>query len=132
MSTPTNPPPLAKPANGQARAEVDSLREKLAQLGPAHAAEALGEELSEAVKHNRPAHLVLDRLLSRETGARDERRVKVSLKRSNLPSRMTLGNFLPRLPALRAIASAASSPPCSWSSTSPAPPASDPSAAFCN
>ena len=73
MNTPTNAPPPAKAANGQAHAEVDSLREKLAQLGLAHA--------------------VLDRLLSRETGARDERRVKVSLKLSNLPPGMTLGNF---------------------------------------
>jgi DNA replication protein DnaC len=93
MSTPTNAPPPAKPANGHAHAEVDSLREKLAQLGLAHAAEALAEELSEAVKHDRPAHVVLDRLLSRETGARDERRVKVSLKLSNLPPGMTLGDF---------------------------------------
>jgi DNA replication protein DnaC len=93
MSTPTNAPPPAKATNGQAHAEVDSLREQLAQLGLAHAAEALAEELSEAVKHDRSAHVVLDRLLSRETGARDERRVKVSLKLSNLPPGMTLGNF---------------------------------------
>jgi DNA replication protein DnaC len=93
MSTTTNATPPAKPASGQAHAEVDSLREQLAQLGLAHAAAALTEELSEAVKHNRPAHVVLDRLLSRETGARDERRVKVSLKLSNLPPGMTLGNF---------------------------------------
>jgi len=92
MSTPTNAPP-PKAASGQAHAEVDGLRERLMQLGPAHAAEALAEELSEAVKHDRPAHAVLDRLLSRETGARDERRVKVSLKLSNLPPGMTLGNF---------------------------------------
>jgi DNA replication protein DnaC len=93
MSTPTNAPPPPKAASGQAHAEVDSLRERLMQLGLAHAAEALAEELSEAVKHNRPAHAVLDRLLSREAGARDERRVKVSLKLSNLPPGMTLGNF---------------------------------------
>jgi hypothetical protein len=48
-----------------------------------HAAEALAEELSEAVKHHRTAHVVLDRLLSREAGARDARPVKVSLKLSN-------------------------------------------------
>ena len=93
MSTTPNPPPPAKAANGHAHAEVDGLRERLMQLGLAHAAEALAEELSEAVKHDRPAHAVLDRLLARETGARDERRVKVSLKLSNLPPGMTLGNF---------------------------------------
>jgi DNA replication protein DnaC len=93
MTTPTTAPPPATRAGGQAHAEVDGLREKLTQLGLAHAAAALAEELSEAVKHDRPAHVVLDRLLSRETGARDERRVKVSLKLSNLPPGMTLGNF---------------------------------------
>src|SRR5204863_8863400 len=72
---------------------VDGLREKLTGLGLAHAAEALAEELSEAVKHDRAAHVVLDRLLSRETDARDERRVRTSLKLSNLPPGMTLGNF---------------------------------------
>ena len=58
-----------------------------------HAAEALAEELSEAVKHDRAVHVVLDRLLSCEVAARDERRVRTSLKLSNLPLGMTLGNF---------------------------------------
>jgi DNA replication protein DnaC len=73
--------------------EVDGTRDKLSQLGLAHAAEALAEELSEAVKQNRPAHQVLDRLLAREVSARDERRVRTSLKLSNLPAGMTLGSF---------------------------------------
>ncbi len=86
----------ARPAPAKAggpHLEVDSTREKLQQLGLAHAAEALGEELSEAVKHNRPAHQVLDRLLGQELSARDERRVRTSLKLSSLPPGMTLGNF---------------------------------------
>ncbi len=84
----------AAPARaGSGAVEVDGLREKLVGLGLVHAAEALAEELSEAVKHDRAAHVVLDRLLSRETGARDERRVRTSLKLSNLPPGMTLGNF---------------------------------------
>jgi DNA replication protein DnaC len=69
------------------------MREKLLALGLVHAAAALAEELSEAVKHDRAAHVVLDRLLWRETGARDERRVRTSLKLSNLPPGLTLGNF---------------------------------------
>src|SRR4029077_8458096 len=73
--------------------EVDRTREQLQQLGLGHAAAALAEELSEAVKHNRPAHVVLDRLLGHEVSARDERRVRTSLKLSNLPPGMTLGNF---------------------------------------
>jgi DNA replication protein DnaC len=83
----------AKRSGGTAGLEVDALREKLVGLGLNHAAEALAEELSEAVKHDRAAHVVLDRLLTRETTARDERRVRTSLKLSNLPPGMTLGNF---------------------------------------
>jgi DNA replication protein DnaC len=82
-----------KGVNGPPRAEIDGIREKLAAPGLAHAAEALAEELSEAVKHDRAAHVVLDRLLLCETAARDERRVRVSLKLSNLPPGMTLGSF---------------------------------------
>jgi DNA replication protein DnaC len=72
---------------------VDVLREKLLELGLLHAAEALAGELSEAVKHDRSCAVVLDRLLSQEVNARDERRVRTSLKLSNLPPGMTLGNF---------------------------------------
>ena len=90
-TTPTTPP--AKLTNGQPHLEVDGTREKLVQLGLAHAADALAEELSEAVKHNRPAHQVLDRLLAREVAARDERRIRTSLRLSNLPAGLTLGNF---------------------------------------
>jgi DNA replication protein DnaC len=91
MSNTTGTPALA--ANGTPHLEIDGIRERLVGLGLVHAAEALAEELSEAVKHDRPAHVVLDRLLSREVGARDERRVRTSLKLSNLPPGMTLGNF---------------------------------------
>jgi len=90
MTTP-NGAPAAAP--GSAPAQLDGIRERLEALGLAHAAEALAEELSEAVKHDRPAHVVLDRLLGREAGARDERRVRTSLKLSNLPPGMTLGSF---------------------------------------
>jgi DNA replication protein DnaC len=90
--TPIVAVPPAKPNSGPPL-EVDRTRERLEQLGLLHAAGALAEELSEAVKHNRPAHAVLDRLLTREVEARDERRVRTSLKLSNLPPGMTLGNF---------------------------------------
>ena len=92
MSTPATTLP-AKGAGGVPHLEVDGTRAKLVQLGLAHAAEALAEELSEAVKHNWPGHQVLDRLLARELGARDERRIRTSLKLSNLPVGLTLGNF---------------------------------------
>jgi DNA replication protein DnaC len=93
MSTNDAVTQTAKTANGAVQAGVDTIREKLLGLGLVHAAEALAEELSEAVKHERAAHVVLDRLLSREADARDERRVRTSLKLSNLPPGMTLGNF---------------------------------------
>jgi len=84
---------VAKAANGSPQLEVDGIREKLLGLGLLHAAEALAEEMSEAVKHDRAAHVMLDRLLCKEIAARDERRVRTSLKLSNLPPGMTLGGF---------------------------------------
>jgi DNA replication protein DnaC len=93
MSTPNNANGPARMPSETLHIEVDTLREKLLGLGLNHAAEVLAEELSEAVKHDRAGHVVLDRLLSREVAARDERRVRTSLKLSNLPPGMTLGNF---------------------------------------
>jgi DNA replication protein DnaC len=92
-TTAITPPPAVKSSAATPHLEVDGIREKLTQLGLPHAAEALAEEITEAVKHNRPAHVVLDRLLRHEVDARDERRVKTSLRLSNLPVGMTLGNF---------------------------------------
>jgi DNA replication protein DnaC len=83
----------AKAAGGSPAVQVDGLRQRLIALGLSHAAEALAEELSEAVKHDRAGHVLLDRLLSHEISARDERRVRNSLKQSSLPPGMTLGNF---------------------------------------
>jgi DNA replication protein DnaC len=84
---------VAKKSSDHPPLEIDATRERLAHLGLAFAAESLGDELAEAVKHNRAAHVVLDRLLTREVAQRDERRVKTSLRLSNLPPGMTLGNF---------------------------------------
>jgi DNA replication protein DnaC len=83
----------AKAAGGSPGVQVDGLRQRLIALGLSHAAEALAEELSEAVKHDRAGHVVLDRLLAHEMSAREERRMRTSLKLSNLPPGMTLGNF---------------------------------------
>jgi DNA replication protein DnaC len=88
-----NPVGPCKGSNGSALVEVDELRQKLLGLGLTHAAEALAGELSEAVKQDRAGPVVLDRLLSHEVAARDERRVRTSLRLSNLPVGMTLGNF---------------------------------------
>jgi DNA replication protein DnaC len=83
MSKATKTPPL----------EVDGTREKLLRLGLGHAAEGLVAELTEAVQHDRPAHQVLDRLLTLELSQRDERRIRTSLRLSGLPPGMTLGEF---------------------------------------
>lgn len=80
-------------SNGSVRVTVDDLRQQLLGLGLTHAAEALAEELSEAVKQDRSEAVVLERLLACEVQARDERRVRTSLKLSHLPPGMTLGNF---------------------------------------
>lgn len=75
------------------RVDLDATRQSLEQLGLLHAAERLGELLSEAAKQNLAAHHVLDQLLALELGQREERRIKTSLKLSGLPPGQTLGNF---------------------------------------
>jgi DNA replication protein DnaC len=83
----------SKTKNAAVALEIDATRERLIQLGLNFAADCLGEELADAVKHNHAVHLVLDRLLGREFARRDERRIKTSLKLSNLPPGMTLAGF---------------------------------------
>ena len=75
------------------RVDLDATRQSLEQLGLLHAADRLGELLSEAVKQNFAVHHVLDQLLAVELGQREERRIKTSLKLSGLPPGQTLGNF---------------------------------------
>ncbi len=75
------------------RVDVDVTREILERLGLGHAAEALTELLNEAVKEATPAHRFLDRLLTSEATAREESRVRTSLRLSGLPTGYTLGNF---------------------------------------
>ncbi|RMH63336.1 MAG: AAA family ATPase, partial [Bacteroidetes bacterium] len=77
----------------QPRLELDRTRELLAQLGLEHAALALGEMLTKAVKQEYPAHRFLDELLAIEAERREERRVRTSLRLSGLPPGQTLENF---------------------------------------
>jgi hypothetical protein len=58
--------------------EIDATSDKLLRLGLEYAAAALAGELAEAVKHNRPGHSIVGRLLTYELAARDERRIKTS------------------------------------------------------
>jgi DNA replication protein DnaC len=73
--------------------DIDKTRERLLALGCLHAAEQLEQTLTEAVRADVPAHSFLDRLLQAELSGREERRVKTSLRLSNLPVGQTLENF---------------------------------------
>jgi hypothetical protein len=75
------------------RLDVDATRERLLALGCGYAAEQLGHLLSGAVRGEIPPHAFLDRLLAAELSGREERRVRTSLKVSNLPVGQTLENF---------------------------------------
>jgi DNA replication protein DnaC len=75
------------------RVDLDATRERLLRLGLAHAAEQLGERVTAAVKDSVSPHRFLDELLEAEFSAREERRIKTSLRLSGLPLGQTLGNF---------------------------------------
>ena len=70
-----------------------STRDRLVALGCMHAAEQLEHMLTEAVRQEIPGHNFLDRLLQAELSGREGRRLKTSLKLSNLPVGQTLENF---------------------------------------
>lgn len=73
--------------------DIDRTRERLVTLGLGYAAAHLETLLSEAVKEPMPPHVFLDRLLSGEISGREERRITLSLRLSNLPSGQTITNF---------------------------------------
>jgi DNA replication protein DnaC len=73
--------------------DIDTTRERLAVLGCSHAAEHLDQVLSDAVRQEIAPHAFLDFLLETELSGREARRVKTSLKLSNLPTGQTLENF---------------------------------------
>ena len=73
--------------------DIDTTRDRLMALGCTHSAEQLDQMLTEAVRQEIPAHNFLDRLLQAELSGREGRRVKTSLKLSNLPVGQTLENF---------------------------------------
>jgi DNA replication protein DnaC len=73
--------------------DLDRTRERLTKLGLVHAAETLGEHMATAVKETQAPHQFLDRLLEAELVARDERRVRTSLRLSGLPTGQTIASF---------------------------------------
>ena len=73
--------------------DIDTTRERLVALGCSHAADHLDQVLSDAVRQEIAPHGFLDVLLETELSGREARRVKTSLKLSNLPTGQTLENF---------------------------------------
>jgi DNA replication protein DnaC len=75
------------------RLDIDRTREQLIALGCGHAAEQLGDVLDGAVAKETAPHAFLDQLLGIELAGREERRIRTTLKLSNLPTGQTLENF---------------------------------------
>ena len=75
------------------RLDLDATREKLSRLGLSHASEIVAEKLTEAAREEVPAHRFLDRFLDEELAAREERRIRTSLRLSGLPTGQTLASF---------------------------------------
>ena len=75
------------------RVDLDATRESLLKVGMTHAAELLEARIAEAIKDEVPPHRFLDHLLRDEIEARDERRVRTSLRLSGLPTGQTLASF---------------------------------------
>lgn len=73
--------------------DLDRSSERLSRLGLTYAAEALPDNLSQAVKQPGSPQAFLDRLLDVELAAREERRIKTALKLSSLPTGQTLADF---------------------------------------
>ena len=71
------------------RLDLDATRERLRTLGCGYAAERPGDLLGEAVRAEIAPHAFLEQLLAVELSGREERRVKTSLKVSNLPLAQT-------------------------------------------
>ena len=83
----------AKPAKA-ATADLKTLVDQLLKLGLDFAAEALPAILTRAVKEDLGSPALLEQLLRGELEqARDERRVRTSLRLSGLPTGQTLSNF---------------------------------------
>ena len=73
--------------------DLDRTRERMTKLGLVHAAEQLGEHVAGAAKETVAPHRFLDGLLEAELSAREERRIRTSLRLSGLPTGQTLSSF---------------------------------------
>ena len=77
----------------EGKVDLDATRERLGRVGLYRVEERLDDLLTAAVKDEYSPHRFLDRLLDEELAFRDERRIRISLRLSGLPTGQTLGNF---------------------------------------
>jgi DNA replication protein DnaC len=75
------------------KVDLDQTRERLERVGLGRAREQLDELISEAVKEEISPHRFLDKLLDEELTYREERRIRLSLRLSGIPTGQTLSNF---------------------------------------
>lgn len=73
--------------------DIERTRSHLEELGLVHAAGALENTLSEAVREGTTVQAFLDKLLTAETAERESRRIGTALRLSSLPTGLTLGGF---------------------------------------
>lgn len=73
--------------------DLDGLKLRLSALGLDFAAEALADQMTQAAKEDRGPSAFLDALLRTELERREERRIRLALKISGLPTGQTISNF---------------------------------------
>lgn len=73
--------------------DIERTRERLVELGLAHAANSLESALREAVRDGTTVQGFLDTLLEAEADERESRRIGTALRLSSLPTGLTLGSF---------------------------------------
>lgn len=77
----------------QPKVDLDATCDRLLRLGLQHAADTLGDQVTQAVQDTLSPHRFLDQLLDIELSCREERRIKTSLRLSGLPTGQTLNTF---------------------------------------
>jgi len=85
--------PTAAPKRMAPKVDLDVTRDRLLKLGLPHSAEQLEATVTAAIKESTAPHQFLDGVLEIELAAREERRIRTSLKLSGLPTGQTLANF---------------------------------------
>lgn len=85
--------PAVTAGKARPKVDLDATTDRLLRLGLGLAAEELAERIAQATKESQSVHGFLDQLLDAELNAREDRRVKTSLRLSGLPTGQTLSSF---------------------------------------